>query len=166
MRQRRPTCAAAHARLAWLLLAFATVACSSRAPAPLDPAAVAWSTYHDEELGFTLRHPDAWTPRRHRGAVLFLDGRDAPMRVSLMPREEARRRGYWGRNTPLFEGLRGQTSGELFRYRHFDGPIYDPFLTWVVPHRGLELALELYTANEDLDEVQSAIVDSLVVDPS
>jgi hypothetical protein len=139
------------------------VACSSRPPEPLEPEGVTWTTYTDEELGFSLRHPSAWTPRRHQGTVVFVAASGAPMRVSLRSREEARRRGYWGRNEPVSTGQRGQTAGELFRYRHFDGPIFDPFLTWVVPHRGLELAVELYTRNQELDSVQSAIVDSLVL---
>ena len=138
-------------------------ACSSSPPEPLDPEGVTWTTYTDEELGFSLRHPDVWTPRHHQGTVVFVEGRKAPMRVSLRSREDARKRGYWGRNEAVSTGRRGQNTGELFRYRHHDGPIYDPFLTWVVPHRKLELALEMYTRNQELDAVQSEIVDSLVV---
>lgn len=148
------------------LLVFAglcAAACSSSPPAPLDPEGVTWTTYTDEELGFSLRHPDVWTPRHHQGTVVFVEGRKAPMRVSVRSREEARKRGYWGRNDAVSTGRRGQNTGELFLYRHFDGPIYDPFLTWVVPHRNQELALEMYTRNQELDAVQSAIVDSLVV---
>jgi hypothetical protein len=135
-------------------------------PAPLDPTTVTWTTYHDEELGFTLRHPDVWTPHRVRGFVVFAgSGRTAPMRVSQMSRDEARRRGYWGRNEAVSVGRRGQTTGELFRYRHHDGPIYDPFLTWVVPRRDLELAVEFLTHNQEPDAVQIAVLESLVLEP-
>jgi hypothetical protein len=148
-----------------LVCGLLAAACAQRVAPPLDPATVTWTTYTDEELGFTLRHPDVWRPHRHGSSVLFQDPSLTPMRVSVLPPDEARQRGLWGRSEPMREELRGETRGRLFPYLHFDGPSYVPTLAWVVPHRDAELGIELRTKNQEPDAVQAAILESLVLAP-
>ncbi len=131
--------------------------CESRVSPPLLPDEVSWSTYTSAELGFSIRHPDLWTPRFERGSVIFQDAVATPMRITLVEPEGARKRGLWGRDP----AVRQETKGAVYRYLHYDGPFYVPTLAFVVPHRGRDLGVELRTRNQDLDEVQRAVVDSL-----
>lgn len=148
-------------RWIWVATGVAIFGCEQPVPDPLDPDGVGWSLYANEKLGFRLEAPDHYEVRAEGNSVVFVDGGRTALRVTHADRTEARNRGLWAQVDPLEGREYGETKGQFYRYRHYDGPLYVPTLAYVVRHRGMDLGVEFRTRQEELDLVHERVLETL-----
>jgi len=147
--------------LMWFASGAAICACEQPVPDPVDPSRVEWSPYGNEDLGFRLEVPAHYEIHADGDGVVFTDDGRTALRVTHADRTEARNRGLWAQVDPTEAREYGETAGQFYRYRHYDGPTYVPTLAYVVRHRGKDLGVEFRTRRSDLDPVHEHVLATL-----
>lgn len=163
LRAGRPSPRRALGAFALLVSALGCVA-QSAPTADLDPEALTWVEYAEPAVGYRFSHPDLMTPMSQAASVLLrMPGHGVPALVRFTTEAEGRRRGAWfGHPAAAAATLAGRPA-EIFDYTHWDGPVGDRTLAYVVPWRERWLALEFRTPGE-LSAVQQRILDSFTLD--
>jgi len=129
-------------------------------PPPLEPGAVTWTTHVSDDLGYALDLPESFSVRDWGdGELAFQHDGHTVARLVWLSEEEADDRGLWpGRGTTAATTLGGRPA-ERHDYDHWDGPFREPTVSFVVPHRGKLLAIEL-RGDGAPDAVQRRMVES------
>lgn len=143
---------------------FGLVACSAEEPPEPAAGTFEWTSYSNPIAGFTMDVPDLYSPREEKGSVLFRDGGRVPIKVYWITAEEGRRRGLWFGEESTGDIALGGVSGRGYAYDHCDGPFCSRMLSYVVPHRGKELALE-FRSDGPLNAVNAHVLESFSLTP-
>ncbi len=147
--------------LQYTMVAVLALGCRQPVPPQLDPELTALEKYHSYDLGISISHPARYRVVEDRNSLILSDGGLTAIRVTLASRAEARNRGLWAHSDPVGNVGFGSTTGEFYRYRHWDGPSWVPTLAYVVDHRGLELGVEFRTLAQEFDAVHRQVLQSL-----
>lgn len=159
----RILCAAVVAGTVLGIVAVSFVGCAPVALEwPDEVLSGAWSTYHNDSLGYSLRYPAACSVDEDDGGrVVRFRYHGAPIIVVTFASErEAARRGLWPDHLPVGEATLGGRAGEKYVYNHYDGPFGVHTVSYVVPHEGRQLGMEFRTDDDDPSPVQRQILGS------
>lgn len=152
-------------RLVPVLAAVAlAVACTVGEPPEPEAGSYEWTTYTNEAAGFTMEVPDVYGPYEQAGgrAVLFRWARDVPVKAYWTTATEAEHRGLWFGESPAGAATLGGLDGDRYEYTHCDGPVCSRMVSFVVPWRGRQLALE-FRSDGELNATNRRIQDSFTL---
>lgn len=135
--------------------------CTMPDPPEPETGTFEWSTYENRTVGFALEIPGVYQAETQEDghAVLFRADRGVPVKVYWMTEAEAEGRGLWFGKTAVQEIKLAGIEGQLYEYKHCDGPLCSTMKSYVVPLRGHHLALE-FRSSGPLHEVNRHILDS------
>lgn len=123
-----------------------------------------WQRFENGSVGYSMSYPPGCTLDRHGSDVLIRYEGAPIIAVTWLTRAESERRGLWSRSEPTGATELAGRAGERYSYSHWDGPISMHTVSFVVPHRGKHLALELRMSGEELSTAQQRVVDAFVLD--
>ncbi len=137
-----------------------------QSPAPALPAfdTVAWSVYHDDNVGYSLAYPDSFVVKTYGdGEVAFTTDGHTAFRVAFVTDWEADKRGLWVKHQPVEAMDIAGRPGHKYIYDHYDGPFSAHTVTYAIEYSGKLLGLEFRTNNNMLNDVQKHVLDSFTV---
>ena len=150
----------------WALPLFIlTSGCESKPPPALSMASVRWVTYKNENVGYTLQYPVAYTLQNSQTGrdILFRHNGFPAMAINYTTKGEADERGLWADHKAAGEIKLASQSGKQYIYNHYDGPFYMRTVSYVIILDSKFLALEFRTQNEKADSLQQHILDSFAL---
>ncbi len=163
MKDRFATQARRPVRCIFLFAVVLVAACEGTPPPAPDLNTVVWERYRDDQIGFSVEHPDVYETDRHHGGVLLRHDGYPVVAISYADEDEADRRGLWADHKAVGNVELAGITGKRYVYDHWDGPAYMHTVSFVIPWQGRYLALEFRTKNETLDPVQQRIQESFRV---
>lgn len=107
-----------------------------------------WARYESARFGFALQYPAMCEVEEHPGGVIFRHLGDPILVVNVSDEEEGRRRGLWFDHEPVGELVVAGRSAQRYDYIHFDGPAGVRTVSFVVPHDGRFLGVEMRIIGE------------------
>jgi hypothetical protein len=136
--------------------------CGGTPPANPPASAVAWKTYSNSVVGYTLEYPDIYESQEHHEVrdVLFRFDSYPVVSISHVDEQEGRSRGLWVQHDAVESIQIAGRPGNQYRYDHYDGPFYMRTMSYVVPHQEKFLGLEFRTNMEQPDQIQRRILQS------
>ncbi len=148
--------------LSLLFLTLLITGCEDRPPPPLSMATVEWATYSNEQVGYTVQYPAAFTLQNSS------NGRDLQLRhdgfpvivINYTTRQEAEGRGLWADHEPVGDVELAGKTGKKYVYNHYDGPFYMRTHSYVIEHNDRFLAVEFRTKSNSADSLQQHILQS------
>ena len=148
--------------LSLLCLGLIVSGCENRPPPALSMSKVEWATYSNEQVGYTVQYPAAFTlHNRNNGRDLLLSHDGFPVvTINYTTRQEAGSRDLWADHEPVGNIELADKSGEKYIYNHFDGPFYMRTFSYVIEYKDRFLALEFRTKNDSVDSLQQHILQS------
>ena len=148
-----------------LSLLVLTSGCESKPPPALSMASVRWGTYKNENVGYTLQYPVAYTLQTSQAGrdILFRYNGFPAMAINYTTKGEADERGLWADHKAAGEIKLAGQSGKQYIYNHYDGPFYMQTVSYVIILDRKFLALEFRTQNEKADSLQQHILDSFAL---
>ena len=150
--------------LALSLLALAG-ACRSTPPSNPEISEVRWITWEHPSAGFRLQVPESWTVQSSRNGVRIRNDGYPVLQVAWLSPDEARGRGLWAGKPRVAATTLAGKPGDLYVYRHYDGPFWVRVVSHVIERDGRELALEFRTDLDEPDAVQRHIRESFEIVP-
>lgn len=142
-----------HAMLAVPIATVAAGLCSActtgESPEP-EAGTFEWTTFTNETVGFRMEVPDLYEADEEAGghAALFRWRRGVPVKTYWSTAEESRHRGLWYGESAVGVATLGGIEGDRYEYSHCDGPLCSRMVSFVVPWRGRQLALEFRSDGE------------------
>mgnify|MGYP001186605707 CR=1 FL=1 len=123
---------------------------------------VEWATYNNEQVGYTVQYPVAFTLQNSsNGRDLLLKQDGFPViAINYTTREEADSRNLWAGHEPAGDIEFAGKTGKKYIYNHYDGPFYMRTFSYVIEHNDRFLALEFRTKNDSVDSLQQHIFQS------
>lgn len=145
------------------VLALAT-GCTVDEPPEPEADSYEWTTYTNDAAGFKIEIPDVYGPTEEAGgrAVLFRWSRGVPVKAYWTTATEAGHRGLWFDESPAGAATLGGLDGDRYEYTHCDGPVCSRMVSFVVPWRGRQLALE-FRSDGELNATNRRILDSFTL---
>lgn len=149
-------------RLSLLCLTLLIAGCENRPPPPLSMSKVEWATYNNEQVGYTVQYPAAFTLQNSsNGRDLLLRHDGFPViAINYTTRQEADSRGLWAGKEPAGDIELAGKAGEKYSYNHYDGPFYMRTFSYVIEHNDRFLAVEFRTKSDSVDSLQQHILQS------
>jgi len=147
-----------------ILLCFVlTLGCRSRAPENPEISDVNWQTYSNKNLNISLSYPDIYTVDENLDAhgTLFRYGGHPVISLRFTDEHQGKKHGLWFGNQPEKSIELAGKQGLKYVYNHYDAIFYMRTISYVVDYRDKYLGLEFRTDNEELDEIQQRILNSL-----
>ncbi|MCH8957335.1 hypothetical protein IIA28_18780 [candidate division KSB1 bacterium] len=147
-----------------ILLGFIlTLGCRSRAPENPEISDVNWKIYSNEDMKVSLSYPDIYTVDENRNAhgTLFRYGGHPVLSLRFTDEHQGKKHGLWFGHQPEKSIELGGRNGLKYVYNHYDAIFYMRTISYVVDHQDEYLGLEFRTDNEELDEIQQRILNSL-----
>ncbi len=120
-----------------------------------------WARYTDERSGVSLEYPAQCTIHRNDAGALIRFNDSPIIAFSFTTMEVAKKRGLWAAHAPADSCQLGGREGELYRYDHHDVFLGMHTVSWVVPHDGKWIALELRMKCDEPGSVQRRVIESL-----
>tara|TARA_Y100000590_G_scaffold404917_1_gene492824 strand:+ start:2518 stop:2913 length:396 start_codon:yes stop_codon:yes gene_type:complete len=121
-----------------------------------------WATYNNEQVGYTVQYPTAFTLQNNsNGRDLILRHNGFPViAINYTTREEAVSRDLWAGYEPAGDIELAGKAGKKYIYKHYDGPFYMRTFSYVIEHNNRFLALEFRIKNDSVDSLQQHILQS------
>ena len=145
-----------------LYLGLIVASCENRPPPPLSISKVEWATYINEQVGYTVQYPAAFTLQNNsNGRDLLLRHDGFPViAINYTTEEEADSRGLWAGHEPAGKIELAGKEGTKYIYNHYSGPFYMRTFSYVIEHNNRFLTLEFRTKGDSVDSLQQHIIQS------
>jgi hypothetical protein len=131
---------------------------------PPNPAvnSVAWETYSNSIVGYSLEYPDLYEQEEHhQGRDVLFRYNDYPViSISHVDEKGGRSRGLWVKHGAVGSIQVSGRPGRQYQYDHYDGPFYMRTLSYVVAHQEKFLGLEFRINLGQPDAAQRRILQS------
>lgn len=145
----------------YVVLAITIISCASVAPMLPSANELEWTSYSNDRMGFSLSIPSDFLVQEYEGDVFFRYHDRVALRITLTTTDDARQRGLWPVSSPVAELAVAGHQAQQYIYDHYDGPVFDHFVTYVFDHQGQSLAVAFHTEQNELNSAQEQILNSL-----